>query len=198
MVFAISTPKKTLMTIIIFFLSILKIKSQVMPLETYDACAYVGASNQPDLADFCLETDPNCCYFAFEWGEQYVYYACINKVRLIDSVGKTNLTAAFLYESSDEVYPILNNIVYVKCSESKGVIVSPSKMEPPSLDTNQRRRRILTYKSFEEFVEDNDTRDNSFFYEIGRLFKNVLKWVLKCIKYFVSFLSSYFKNNLSQ
>ncbi len=185
----VNKSKKYLLTIIILSISIIKIKSQVLSLDTYDACAYVGASNRRELPEFCLETDINCCYFAFQWDKDYVYYACVNKQRLIDSVGKKNMTAAFLYESSDDVFPILNNIVYVQCADNKDVIVSPSKMVLPSLDSYQRRRR-LTYKSFEEFVEENQKEISEF----KRISKIVFNFVSDFFEYIVSFFSSFINN----
>ena len=139
-----------------------------------------------------METDPNCCYFAFEWAglENSVYYTCINKKRLIKSVGKKNMTAAFIYDTSDEVFPILNNIVYVECADQKDVIVSPSKMKPPSLGVSQRRKkRRLTFKSFEEFVEENSDEVPQF----KNILNKVLNFFLDFVGNTISFLSKVVK-----
>lgn len=187
--FLIKKSKKLLILTVLFLtMTVLKIKSQVMPLDTYDACAYVGASNQENLTDFCLDSDPNCCYFTFEWvtaTEEYVYYACVNKKRLIKSVGGKNMTAAFIDNSSDEVFPILRNIVYVQCADNSDVIVSPTKMVQPSLNTYQRRR-ILTYKSWEDFVDDNDEE----VYWFKKIYNKVSKFFSVWTGEIVSYLSN--------
>lgn len=174
---------------LIILISIINIKSQILGLDTYDACAYVGTSNQPELPEFCLKTDPNCCYFAFEWQDkyEYVYYACVNKKRLIDSVKKNNMTAAFLYETSDDNYKILNNIVYVECADNKGVIVSnKKKMQAPSLNVYQRRR--LTQKSFQDFYEEIDENTplyKKLYRKINYFFDEILYYVLDLFNNFI-------------
>ena len=147
----------------IFFTDIIRqIKTQDSDLDLYDPCAYVGTSNQKELTDFCLKTDINCCYFAFEWKNagntpenKYVYYSCINKRRLIASTGGKNLTSNFIYDVSNESYKILNSILYVNCSDSSDVIVTKKDIEPPSLETTQR----LLSDNY-NITKLNDTNEN--------------------------------------
>jgi len=174
--------------LIIFPVFVITIKTKVMSEDTYDPCAYVGASNNPDLPQFCLDTDSNCCYFAFQWNNlehNYVYYTCINKQRLLDSVKQKNMTAAFIVESSDDVYPVLRNIMYVECADQEGVIVSPKKMKIPTLDYSQRR--ILSFQSFDEFL-DNNNNNNSF------NLKNLVRKISDVFIYFINFIKYCIEN----
>lgn len=145
-----------------------KVLSQVLDESTYDACAYVGTSNQPELPNFCLNTHIDCCYFAFQW-QTYVYYSCVNKRRLIASVEKSNMTAGFLYDVSDEAFAILNNILYSNCSDNSDVIVSNAKIEPPSLKLDQRRKLYKDgeYNYYEE--EEHKAFYQNFFYYLSEI-----------------------------
>ena len=122
------------------------IKTQESPEDSYDPCAYVGTSMDERIPQFCLDTDINCCYFAFKWknpvnelNEDFVYYSCVNKKRLLMSTfNDKNLTSSFLYDTSDETYTILSRILYVNCTDPSGVILSKSNMIPPKMSTKQR------------------------------------------------------------
>lgn len=155
--------------LLLIFLLFKIIYSQVLSEDTYDPCAYVGTSNQPELPEFCLNTSSQCCYFAFKW-DIYVYYSCINKNRLILTSKKKNMTASFIMDSADDVYPILNNIMYSNCSDNSDVVVSAVKKIPPSLGTNQR----LLFES-EEYTENYSNN-----------FLSVLKYLFLQIKLYLS------------
>lgn len=108
---------------------------------TYDPCGYVGSSNDPQLPEHCLSTNIDCCYFSWNF-TTYVYYSCVSKTKILAANSNKNLSKAFPFWLNDEILPEIDHIIFVKCSNSEGVIVSPNNQEPPNLDSILGRKLL--------------------------------------------------------
>lgn len=102
-------------------------------LSKFDPCGYVGSSNDPSLEEKCLDASPDCCFYAWQF-ENYVYYSCSSRSKLIAQRKDFNLTDSFIYDLQDDhLYKSIASNIYSKCNNEQDVNTHNKDREPPKI-----------------------------------------------------------------